>query len=469
METPVQSEKVREKAHQLCKEYLQVRGSWASQPPPRARGRGWPPSSSTSARSAGGSPTWCSTWACRGARAGATASQGASFSGRGSSWALDQLSRLFGELSQTAAHQYRMITETVVFTMLAERNLGPRLFGVFPGGRLEEFIPGHPLTTGEMRSNEFSGQIARNVALVHSLEVPVSKEPTWLQDTMRTYLHRLTICPDKVGGGEAPVHPGQVPEEEREHAEVLARWDVRQEVRVRQPAVLPQVEWLLAFLKTVDSPVVFSHNDINTGNILVRADPASWDPVVFIDYEFAAYNHRAFDIANHFNEWMYDYGRKVRARGGNHNWPGLPLLLPQGRPVPHAEGAGELDQVGHGVLHHLLQDVREDLPGAAAAAAGEQRELRLSAAAPAGGGESHHEGGDGLLPGLPHGVVPLGAEAGGCQEARGVTPPGPDLLHTLRLLPLRQGQAGGLQGGQGQGSHRHIHLVHGVFDCKSCQ
>ena len=25
METPVQSEKVREKAHQLCKEYLQVR------------------------------------------------------------------------------------------------------------------------------------------------------------------------------------------------------------------------------------------------------------------------------------------------------------------------------------------------------------------------------------------------------------------------------------------------------------
>ena len=26
METPVQSEKVREKAHQLCKEYLQVRG-----------------------------------------------------------------------------------------------------------------------------------------------------------------------------------------------------------------------------------------------------------------------------------------------------------------------------------------------------------------------------------------------------------------------------------------------------------
>jgi len=42
----------------------------------------------------------------------------------------------------------------------------------------------------------------------------------------------------------------------------------------------------------------------------VREDGSNWDPVVFIDYEFASYNYRGFDIANHFNEWMYDYGRK---------------------------------------------------------------------------------------------------------------------------------------------------------------
>ena len=95
------------------------------------------------------------------------------------------LLRLFGELSVGPAQQYRLITETVVFTMLSERNLGPRLFGVFPGGRLEEFIPGHPLTSIEMRSPEFSPHVARNLALVHSLEVPVSKEPSWLADTLR--------------------------------------------------------------------------------------------------------------------------------------------------------------------------------------------------------------------------------------------------------------------------------------------
>ena len=36
---------------------------------------------------------------------------------------------------------------------------------VFPGGRLEEFIPGHPLTTVEMRSPQFSEQIARYVSV----------------------------------------------------------------------------------------------------------------------------------------------------------------------------------------------------------------------------------------------------------------------------------------------------------------
>ena len=95
------------------------------------------------------------------------------------------LLRLFGELSVGPAQQYRLITETVVFTMLSERNLGPRLFGAFPGGRVEEFIPGHPLTSIEMRSPECSPCVARNLALVHSLEVPVSKETSWLADTLR--------------------------------------------------------------------------------------------------------------------------------------------------------------------------------------------------------------------------------------------------------------------------------------------
>ena len=45
--------------------------------------------------------------------------------------------------------------------------------------------------------------------------------------------------------------------------------------------------------------VVFCHNDALSGNILHHAD---WDRVQIIDYEYGAFNFRAFDFANHFCE-----------------------------------------------------------------------------------------------------------------------------------------------------------------------
>ena len=57
------------------------------------------------------------------------------------------LLRLFGKHlqknSDSESSEYfiaAMVLENVIFTLLSERNLGPKLMGVFAGGRLEEFI-----------------------------------------------------------------------------------------------------------------------------------------------------------------------------------------------------------------------------------------------------------------------------------------------------------------------------------------
>lgn len=34
-----------------------------------------------------------------------------------------------------------LVLESVMFAILAERALGPQLYGVFPEGRLEQYIP----------------------------------------------------------------------------------------------------------------------------------------------------------------------------------------------------------------------------------------------------------------------------------------------------------------------------------------
>lgn len=39
---------------------------------------------------------------------------------------------------ETESH---LVAESVIFTLLSERHLGPKLYGVFSGGRLEEYIP----------------------------------------------------------------------------------------------------------------------------------------------------------------------------------------------------------------------------------------------------------------------------------------------------------------------------------------
>lgn len=53
--------------------------------------------------------------------------------------------RLYGQTHGETAIE-NIITESVIFTLLSERGLGPKLHGIFPGGRLEEYIPVSSLT-----------------------------------------------------------------------------------------------------------------------------------------------------------------------------------------------------------------------------------------------------------------------------------------------------------------------------------
>ncbi|KAK8378706.1 hypothetical protein O3P69_009424 [Scylla paramamosain] len=49
------------------------------------------------------------------------------------------LLRIYGQVHGEDALE-SVLAESVIFALLSERRLGPRLYGVFPGGRLEQFI-----------------------------------------------------------------------------------------------------------------------------------------------------------------------------------------------------------------------------------------------------------------------------------------------------------------------------------------
>lgn len=115
------------------------------------------------------------------------------------------LLRLYGQVHGERALE-GLITESVIFTLLSERRLGPKLHGVFPGGRIEEYIPARPLLTKELADPYMSSLIAEKMAQIHTMQVPISKEPTWIWNTMEKWLDTATDILENIEDIDAQQH-----------------------------------------------------------------------------------------------------------------------------------------------------------------------------------------------------------------------------------------------------------------------
>lgn len=66
--------------------------------------------------------------------------------------------------------------QAVVYWELSRRGSGPKINGLFPGGRLEEYINSHTLTAAESASELIRRDIAHSYARLHSLQIPLRKD-----------------------------------------------------------------------------------------------------------------------------------------------------------------------------------------------------------------------------------------------------------------------------------------------------
>ncbi|XP_068170133.1 choline kinase alpha isoform X2 [Antennarius striatus] len=178
-----------------------------------------------------------------------------------------------------------MVLESVMFAILAERELGPKLYGIFPQGRLEQYIPSHKVETSELSDPSLSAEVAEKMAKFHRMRMPFNKEPKWLFGTMDKYLSQVM----RMNFTREP--------------------HLRRFSRLLSYNLPQEMEMLKSLLESIHSPVVFCHNDCQEGNILLLKGRQKSDKekLMFIDFEYSSYNYRGFDIGNHFCEWIYDY------------------------------------------------------------------------------------------------------------------------------------------------------------------
>lgn len=87
-----------------------------------------------------------------------------------------------------------LLKDVVVSAIMSDNQLGPKLYGIFPSGRLEQFINANSMAQNDMYVPELSREIATVMAKFHILEMPFIKEPHWLFDTTAKYLRKASEC-----------------------------------------------------------------------------------------------------------------------------------------------------------------------------------------------------------------------------------------------------------------------------------
>lgn len=176
------------------------------------------------------------------------------------------LVRFYGGNALPKNNPIRTLNETseaLLFLILGQKGLGPQFYGCFTGGRIEEFIPSRILTVTEFAScDQVNQAIATIVARYHCLEVPVRKTPWNVPFIIRNHYNSYktsisTGLVDKLIDASL-----------KDHLKDFLHFDV-----------LGEIEWIEGTLPKINSRVVFTHNDINRSNILLRTRDKSCNTV----------------------------------------------------------------------------------------------------------------------------------------------------------------------------------------------
>jgi len=230
--------------------------------------------------------------------------------------------RFFGNGKVNDLHE-----ENIIASVVGSMRLGPEVLGIFEGGRIEEFIPSHTITTPELAG--INKTVANMTARIHKLKMPIDKSGEFLKNTMDIFFEKIDL--DKL------------------------------EPDFRRKLVNAH-DMTLTILSNTNSPVCFCHNDTQPGNTLkpTSTKKSSQSSLFFIDYEYSAYNNRAFDAGNFFAEWIYNYEHTKEEGGYSANLENYPSIECQKEYArAYFEEINGNDEVGESEVLKFIEEARQ--------------------------------------------------------------------------------------------------------------
>ena len=197
--------------------------------------------------------------------------------------------RMFG--THTSAFYDRNM-EKEMFRIFSSVGLGPAYIGEWAEGRFEEFLPGRTCRIDDFFRFDILAELARALRSIHQLAQP-------------------------------PKERGCVPQSERN---IGKWWLLVETLYADEPTFLSVIrssveEYIEISRRLKPSPILLCHNDIQEGNILVEEnDCGQVSSLRLVDFEYADYNCRGFELGNMWCESgidnFYDQAPYFRSRPG---------------------------------------------------------------------------------------------------------------------------------------------------------
>lgn len=184
--------------------------------------------------------------------------------------------RLYGPNTDYVINRER---ELQAIKYLSAAGFGAKLLGVFQNGMVQSFINARTLIPQDMREPKLAAEIAKQLHKFHRVDIPGSKEPQLWNDIFKFYENASTLHFDDI-------------EKRKKYETILFKKVYNEVVEIKELTDL------------LNAPVVFAHNDLLSGNLMLNEDE---EKLYIIDFEYGSYSYRGYDIGNHFNEYAgYD-------------------------------------------------------------------------------------------------------------------------------------------------------------------
>ncbi|KAL5200940.1 hypothetical protein ABZP36_035294 [Zizania latifolia] len=186
--------------------------------------------------------------------------------------------RLYGPNTDLVIDRKR---ELQAIPYLSAAGFGAQLLGTFENGMVQSFITARTLMPSDMKKPRIAAEIAKELHRFHQFVTHLS---AFMSSTFI-----LTCCQILLAASVLEFEDN----EKQKRYEMISFREIQDEVKE-----------LKDLLDLLHAPVVFAHNDLLSGNLMLNDLE---EKLYFIDFEYGSYSYRGYDIANHFNEYAgYD-------------------------------------------------------------------------------------------------------------------------------------------------------------------